>query len=233
MGFQELYVFFGADAEAYAEGECGEFTEFGELIGDLRGQGGSGPGDAGDADDVKETRAGLGDLVSTFQGSGGSDQLNEGELAGCCLGSEDLSFFMWKIGNDQAAKACITGGIEKVLYAFAEDDAVADHGQERRVLVFLRPCFGMGKDVSQFCFGIEGTGVAGLDDGAISEGVAVGDADLDDVGTGFYEGIDDQTRRVQRRVTGGDERNESRCMFGTAFLEYIIQQGHYWGTLRV
>ena len=93
--------------------------------------------------------------------------------------------------------------------------------------MLLRPLAGVVEDIGEFGLGSEGTGVAGLDDGAIGEGIAVGDADFDDIGAGLNKGIDELTRLIERRVTRSDKWNKGRAFAQTALLQHIIQQRHY------
>src|SRR5690606_15349553 len=72
----------------------------------------------------------------------------------------------------------------------------------------------------------EGADVGQLDRRAIGHRVGEGHAQLDDIGPGCGQALEDGQRGVVVRVTGGDEGDQCRAVLLLQFFETALQTAH-------
>jgi|GEM_PF-4872446 len=80
---------------------------------------------------------------------------------------------------------------------------------------------GLGGDAA-----IEGALAAGLDGRAIGNRIREGEADFDGVRPGVGQSVEDREKLIQRRISGGNERNECFLLLVPKIRKHFLEPLH-------
>src|SRR6267378_5653812 len=123
-------------------------------------------------------------------------------------------FFRREGGGENAVGAGVCGSRSKSCEAHLKDRVVVAEEDERN-LRRLANAANEIEDAGQCGAGFQSAFGSPLNCWAVSEGIAKGHAELDDVGAGFGKREDEFQRGVKRGIAGGDIGDDAKFAGGT------------------
>ena len=192
----------------------------------MLGGGRTGTGDASDGHVVDEAGAGVEHPRQAGVVGGRGGQANEVDAGGLGRQRQLGVVFGWQVDHDQAIHPRFGGFRQEALHAIAMDGVVVAHQHQRR-LAFAAPevahhLQGLGQILTR----LQGAQGSGLDGRAIGHGIGEGHAQLDDVGTGRRQALEDGQGGVIVRIAGGGVGDQGRAALGLQRGEAGFQAAH-------
>ena len=161
-------------------------------------------GHAGHRDVVDEAGGVLQHARQTLVVGGRCRQADEADAGSQRRQAEFFVFLRRQVDDDQPVDPGNTGVLEEGVDAIGPDRVVVAHQHDRRVVSGLAEGRDHGERLLQGLAGLEGALAGELDRHAVRHRIGEGHTELDDVGAGRRQGVQDRAAGVEIRVAGGD-----------------------------
>jgi hypothetical protein len=216
----------GADAEADAQGQVGVATQARHGLLDVIQGRRAGAGDTGHRHVVDEAGAAGQHGGQAVVVGGRRGQADEVDACALRRLAQLVVVLRRQVDHDQAVDAGSLGVGDEALDAVDEDRVVVAHQHQRRALVagaeFAHHLQGLG----QRLLGPQRADIGELDGRTVGHRVGEGHAQLDHVGAGVRQALENLQGSLVVGVTGGDEGDQRGAVFLLEFGETVVQAAH-------